>query len=66
MNRMPCSITDDPQCDASDFYEKEGVYKETPEPNPDDQYDKWVEDQLFNKLKSSLEPLITPHVGDKK
>ena len=28
---MPCSITDDPYSDASDFYEKEGVYKIHPD-----------------------------------
>ena len=36
MNRMPCSITDDPYCDASDFYEKEGVYKEKPNEDEDE------------------------------
>jgi len=36
MNRMPCSITDDPYCDASDFYEKKGVYKEKPNEDKDE------------------------------
>jgi len=62
MNRMPCSITDDPYSDASDYYEGEGVYKSKPEPNPDDQYDDWV----FDRMMSDLEPLITPFKGDKK
>ena len=36
MKRMPCSITDDPYCDASDFYEKKGVYKEKPNEDKDE------------------------------
>jgi hypothetical protein len=62
MSRMPCSITDDPYNDASDYYEDEGVYKSKPEPNPDDQYDDWV----FKKMMNDLEPLITPFEGDKR
>ena len=57
MNRMPCSITDDPYSDASDYYEGEGVYKSKPEPNPDDQYDDWVCDRMMSDL---------PPKGDKK
>jgi hypothetical protein len=28
MSKMPCSVTDDPSFDYSDYVEKEGVYKE--------------------------------------
>lgn len=62
MSQMPCSISDDPYNDASDYYEGEGVYKSKPEPNPDDQYDDWV----FKKIMNDLEPLITPFEGDKR
>ena len=76
MNRMPCSITDGPQ------YDDDEMFPPKPEPNPDDQYDEWRESQernpetnrleplendfLFNALKSSMEPLITAHAGDKQ
>ena len=66
MNRMPCSITDDPYYDYSDYIEQEGIYKSPVEPNPDDARDAELDkDILFNALKSSLAPLITPHAGDK-
>lgn len=64
MNRMPCSITDGPQYDDDDLFPPK------PELNPDDQYDQYVQEQLEDGLfakavKSAMEPLITPHVGDK-
>ena len=40
MSRMPCSITDGPQYDDELFPPK-------PEPNPDDEYDRMVEEELF-------------------
>ena len=64
MNRMPCSITDGPQ------YDDDEMYPSKPQPNPDDQYDQYVqklldgEDRLYKALKSSMEPLITAHKGD--
>lgn len=60
MNRMPCSITDGPQYDDADFI--------TPihEPNPDDAYDMWRSEQTRCPRTGNLEPLITPHVGDKQ
>ena len=59
MNRMPCSITDGPQYDDDDF--KTPTY----EPDPDEAYDRWREEQERNPKTGNLEPLITPHVGDK-
>lgn len=63
MNRMPCRISDDPYSDYSDFIEQEGVYKQYIEFNPDDERDAQLDRQFI--LNTSLEPLITPHVGDK-
>jgi hypothetical protein len=60
MNRMPCSITDGPQ------YDDDEMFPPPPEPNPDDAYDRMVEDEIYQKLWSSLEPLLTPHAGDKQ
>lgn len=59
MNRMPCSISDDPYNDYSDFVEEQGVYKPFLPPNPDDKRD------VQFALNKGLEPLITPHVNDK-
>ena len=59
MNRMPCSITDGPKYDDDDF--KTPTY----EPDPDAAYDEWRETQIRNPKTGNLEPLITPHVGDK-
>ena len=52
MSRMPCSITDDPYADASDYFEGEGVYAPYPEEEEDD-------DKLT--LNTGLGPLIAPH-----
>ena len=41
MNRMPCSITDGPQ------YDDDELFPPKPEPNPDDEYDRMVEEELF-------------------
>ena len=64
MSRMPCSITDGPQ------YDDDELFPPKPVPNPDDYYDDYVQQQLeddflFKALKSSMEPLITAHSGDK-
>ena len=59
MSRMPCSITDGPQYDDDDF--KTPIY----ERDPDDAYDEWRSTQIRNPKTGNLEPLITPHVGDK-
>ena len=40
MNRMPCNITDGPQ------YDDDEMLTPSPQPNPDDQYDHWIEQQL--------------------
>tara|TARA_R110000772_G_scaffold5991_5_gene21197 strand:- start:395 stop:550 length:156 start_codon:yes stop_codon:yes gene_type:complete len=50
MSRMPCSITDDPYADASDYFEGEGVYA----PYPEEEEDKLT-------LNTGLGPLIAPH-----
>mgnify|MGYP003653822934 FL=1 len=55
MNRGPCSVTDDPYSDASDYFEGVGVYAEKLQPDPD---------ELYDQMKSSMEPLITPFEGD--
>ena len=36
MNREPCSITDDPYNDYSDYVEGEGVYKSNYDPEAED------------------------------
>tara|TARA_R110000796_G_scaffold15366_2_gene48957 strand:+ start:882 stop:1040 length:159 start_codon:yes stop_codon:yes gene_type:complete len=51
MSRMPCSITDDPYADASDYFEGEGVYAPYPEEEEDDKL----------TLNITLGPLIAPH-----
>lgn len=63
MNRMPCRISDDPYSDYSDFIEQKGVYKQYIEADPDYERDTQLNKKLV--LNTSLEPLITPHVGDK-
>ncbi len=65
MSREPCRISDDPSYDYSDYEEGKGYYQERSEPNPDDAYDDWRQTQTRNPKTGSLEPLITPHVGDK-
>jgi len=42
MNRMPCSITDDPYNDYSDYIEQKGVYK-TPNEQEEDHEDDQTE-----------------------
>lgn len=59
MSRMPCSITDDPYNDYSDYIEGTGVYS-TKEENDDCEYD-----NHRDAFKSAGEPLITPYNGDK-
>lgn len=53
MGRMPCSITDDPYNDASDYFEGEGVYAPYPEEEED------IDDKPT--LNTGLGPLIAPH-----
>ena len=47
MSRMPCSITDDPYNDASDFFEGKGVYKPYVPSEADAEYDRMVEETLY-------------------
>jgi hypothetical protein len=47
MSRMPCSITDDPYNDASDFFEGKGVYKPYIPSEADAEYDRMVEETLY-------------------
>jgi hypothetical protein len=37
MNRMPCSISDDPYSDYSDYVEEKGMYAPKPTDNADDE-----------------------------
>lgn len=68
MNREPCRVSDDPYYDYSDYIEQRGVYSTRKEDDSDDAYNEW---RLNNPRKEpapaagSLDPLITPHVGDK-
>jgi len=39
MNPMPCSITDDPYNDASDYWEEKGVYANKHQDDEDDEDD---------------------------
>lgn len=65
MSREPCRISDDPYYDYSDYVEERGVYSRTQEDDSDAEYDEWRATQTRNPKTGSLEPLITPHVGDK-
>lgn len=49
MNPMPCSITDDPYCDASDHYENKGVYKSEQLHDEDDEYDSNVHQNKYKQ-----------------
>ena len=56
MNHMPCSITDDPYNDASDYFEGKHVYKSE---HSDDENDTQIE--MYDKqfaLNIGLGPLI--------
>lgn len=56
MNHMPCSITDDPYNDASDYFEGKHVYKSE---HSDDKNDTQIE--MYDKqfaLNIGLGPLI--------
>ena len=56
MNHMPCSITDDPYNDASDYFEGKHVYKSE---HPDDENDTQI--AMYDKqfaLNIGLGPLI--------
>lgn len=65
MNREPCRVSDDPYYDYSDYIEQKGVYAPRSESDPDAEYDEWRATQTRNPKTGSLEPLITPHEGDK-
>lgn len=67
MSREPCRISDDSSYDYSDYIEQKGVYEPYRENDhdADDKYDEWRSTQTRNPKTGSLEPLITPHVGDK-
>ena len=56
MSHMPCSISDDPYNDASDYYESKGVYANPNKKEPDEL---WA-------TNASLATLITPHKNDKE
>ena len=62
MNRMPCSISDDPYNDYSDFIENEGVYRTKPQPSPDEERDAMLDKQFA--LNTGLGPLIANHGSD--
>lgn len=51
MNRMLCSVSDDPLWDRSDWEEGKGAYATKPEPDPDAEYDAMVDDELIRELK---------------
>ena len=51
MSRMPCSVTDDPLYDRSDWEEGTG-YAPRPEPDPDAEYDRLRDEQLMQKLRN--------------
>lgn len=61
MSREPCRISDDPSYDYSDYVEGKGYYKEKVEPNPDDAYDAWREENTRKEpspAAGSLDSLI--------
>jgi len=64
MSREPCRIDDDPSYDYSDYCEGKGVYAPMREEDPDAEYDAWKSDQP-ERTKGSLDPFLTPNVGDK-
>lgn len=65
MSREPCRVSDDPSYDYSDYCEGTGVYAPYREQDADEAYDRWKEEQPERPAKGSLDPLITPHEGDK-
>ena len=62
MNRMPCSISDDPYNDYSDFIENEGVYRTKPQPSPDDERDAMLDKQFTISL--GIAPLTANRGSD--
>ena len=46
MSKMPCSITDDPYNDYSDYIEGEGVYKQSDDSNEDSAYEQYRQEQI--------------------
>ena len=56
MSHMPCSISDDPYNDASDYYESKGVYANPNNKEPDEL---WANN-------ATLAGLISPHKNDKE
>tara|TARA_R110000744_G_scaffold263179_1_gene377603 strand:- start:69 stop:236 length:168 start_codon:yes stop_codon:yes gene_type:complete len=53
INRMPCRITDDPYYDYSDWEEGKRVYKQPREIDPDDAYDRHIQEKLDNDREQS-------------
>lgn len=53
MNREPCSITDDPFNDYSDYVEREGVYKSRIE-DEDAAYERARQEEIDNKSPLEL------------
>ena len=61
MNREPCRIDDDPSYDYSDYCENKGYYQEKAEPNADDAYDAWREQNTLKEpspAAGSLDSLL--------
>ena len=52
MSRMPCSITDDPYNDYSDYIEQKGVYKPYVEPDEDAAYEEQRQKKIDDSTKS--------------
>lgn len=54
MNREPCSITDDPYNDYSDYVESEGVYKSNYDPEAEDkEYEEERQRELDLQIESA-------------
>ena len=54
MSREPCSITDDPYNDYSDYIERTGVYKSNYDPNAEDrEYEEQRQRELDKEIQSA-------------
>lgn len=51
MSRMPCSVTDDPLWDRSDWEEGKGAYATKPEPDPDYERDRMIDEELLEESR---------------
>ena len=47
MSRMPCSVTDDPSFDYSDYYEGKGYYATNEQDDDEDNHDNEEQDTWF-------------------